>query len=483
MITFEKIKDTKNWMLMKDGDEVTELHLTNSSVTNKYYIVIKFIENISKQRGEEFDDWVIDFILQATDENTRRTHVEENITKLKDYVDDYIDSLDIDFSKFVDETKAKKSSILFMPDEIEQISRVSGYLKLYSLISNTTLKLSDRNHREIYNALVNNSFTSEIVFKIFNVIKTKTFKYKLTDRYMWDYIHLMNCKDIDSHVVEIFNFIMNQIIVLCEPDKNPIIFFVTTTDEAIKWFLRSVYKESIIYNDEVIHDDSKHTSSIDSLQTFTYTDTITRLKRLAYKKLYAKLEKSDTVLFNESDEDAELIKFQNRLSKIQHTSPICECLTYPVLSKITNIPYHHYVSTLSSENAAVISYYLNTLMVKYFPSNKFHELFLMLRYYTTRDVSDTTTYKLKDINTHFENYNKLKNFFGFNTKYLPYNIVSYFIGRMSRIPLYEIMSGKKWIGVPLSKIETDAIEFFSLYFANKFTSEFDKIKIELESEL
>ncbi len=39
--------------------------------------------------------------------------------------------------------------------------------------------------------------------------------------------------------------------VLCQLEKNPITYFVTVVDTAIIWILRSVYKASIIYSDEI----------------------------------------------------------------------------------------------------------------------------------------------------------------------------------------------------------------------------------------
>ena len=139
-----------------------------------------------------------------------------NIDFIKKFSDEYILKFrNIDFDKFVDVSKAKKNSILFSVDEVGKIIRLSGYLKIYSILSNAeNLKLDSRLHKKVY-SLLSSDISPDLVYKIFNIIKTKTFKYSYTDRYMWEYIKTVQCKTIDNHVIEIFNFIMDSILVLC----------------------------------------------------------------------------------------------------------------------------------------------------------------------------------------------------------------------------------------------------------------------------
>jgi hypothetical protein len=175
---------------------------------------------------------------------------------LKEFVNSYLTSQNFDYSTFVDETKIKKNSILFRPEEIQKIIQLSCYLKIYSVIfNNEKLKLGQKAHRVIYNKLAYEIVETEIVRKIYDVIKTKTFRYNLTDRFMWEYIKNVQGKDIGTHIIEIFNFIMNNILVLCEEDKNPITYFVGVIDESVKWFLRSVYKGTTVYDDSIATED------------------------------------------------------------------------------------------------------------------------------------------------------------------------------------------------------------------------------------
>ena len=284
MIKFEKIKNEKEYNISLDEKKITSIKLTPSSITNKFYVVTSFIESMSEYIGSEFDNWFINLINEYNsieeslnieeeinpDKPTRFSVLKNNLNNIIDFVNRYIDYLDIDFSKFVDEKKSKKNSILFRKDEIKLITRLSGYLKVYSIFFNSNnLRLDNRMHRVVYNILSDELSNTDVINKVFNIIKTRTFRYNLTDRYMWDYIKMVQCKSIDVHVIEIFNFIMNSILVLCETDKNPITYFIGVVEESVKWFLRSVYKGSIIYDDSISTEDIQGVN-VNNLKTYCY---------------------------------------------------------------------------------------------------------------------------------------------------------------------------------------------------------------------
>lgn len=473
MINFKK-ETQKVYSITRNDVEIISIKLIPSSITNKFHIICDFIEGISRTIGEEFDNWLENF-LKVYNENDERRYVflSENTETIKRFVDQYIDSKNIDFSLFVDMGKVKKSSILFEPHEIELITKLSGYLKLYSIIFNSqNLRVDQRLHKKIYNDLASNLGNTNIVRKVFDIVKTKTFRYNLTDRYMWDYIKMIQCKSIDVHVIEIFNFIMNSILILCEEDKNPITYFVSVVEESVKWFLRSVYKSSVIYEDS-ISTENVHTLSINNLKTYSYNDTLGRLKGIAYDKLFKIMEKTSLISATEDlESDKTLINFQNRCYDIKYISPLSEGIVFPILSSVTSIPYRHF-KTLSPEHIAVLSSYLHGILRKVFKT-EYKNLFLLLDYFPLKAAAITTTYKIKAIHE-FININKDNNFFGFNTKILPHNILSFLIGRISRVDFCNIFDGNKLPGIPLSKIESDMIKFYSLLFSNKLNDEFSQI--------
>jgi hypothetical protein len=464
----------KQWSLVK-GEDVITLELTASPITNKFFIISKFLENVSNHCGEEFDEWLFDLINKAKDPEIRPRLLIDNIDKLKDFSDRYIDSCQIDFSQFVDEKKAKKNSILFMPDEIEKIIRLSCYLKIYSLFSNSEhYRLGQRVHREIYNKMALDAIKSDVVRKIYDVIKTKTYRYNLTDKFMWEYIKNVQGKDIGSHIIEIFNFIMNSILVLCEEDKNPITYFVGVIDESVKWFLRSVYKDSIVYDDTVATEDIQGIN-IDNLKTYSYNDTLGRLEVIALANIYKEYEKSYILDVDSSaTADEKLIEFEERISNIDFISPLCETLTFPIISKITAIPYNH-LKTLTPEHAAIISVYVQGLFEKVFP-NEYKETVELMSFFPIKSPSVSTTYQIKLVHNYlsFQN-DEMQNFFGFKNKIFPHDALCHFVGRIARVSLVNIIDGSRRAGIPLSKVEHQMMQFFTLFFAGRLERKFEKM--------
>ncbi len=473
MIKFEK-KETKKWNFQKDNNEIIELNLISSTVTNKYNIITDYIENISKNI-EGFEDWLFNFLV--TYENSgelRYSYMESNVPEIKKFVDLYVSFSNIDYSKFVDLSKTKKNSILFTPQEIQDIITLSGYLKIYSLISNNfDFKLDHSSHRKIYNLLSYEILhNNELAGKILSIIKTKTYTYNISNKSMWFFLKNIHAKSIDVHVLEIFNFVMNSIFILCEDDKNPIVYFLSVVSESVQWFLRSVYKNLIIYDDSISTEDIQTGQSTNNLKTYCYNDTLGRLKGISYEYIWNKIEKEKSVKFIENDKDIDIItEFQNRISQVIYISPLSECLTYPLLSKITNIPYEH-LRTLSPEHSAILSSYLYSITREVF-KDQYNAMFGLLDYYPTEAPSITTTYRIKDKSIHnfLKIQNEVKDFFTFNTKILPNKIISHFIGKISRVSFHNIFDGSRLNGIPLSKVESNMIQFYTLFFANKFESE------------
>jgi hypothetical protein len=482
MIKFIQNK-SKNWTL-EGEDKKFDLTLLASSITNKFFIVTEFIERLSKFHGQEFDKWLIElFETYNNDVSLRYKTLDSNIDNIKYFVNSYLDSLNYDYDKYINESKITKSTILFHSDEIKLVIRLSSYLKIYSIFFNTSgLNLPMFLHKRIYNRLAEDVLNSDVVYKMYNIIRTKTFRYNLTDKAMWNYIKMVECKTIDSHIIEIFNFITNSILVLCKEDNNPISYFVGVVDESVKWFLRSVYKGSIIYDDSISTEDI-HSLSVDNLKTYAYNDTLGRLKGIAYGKIYDDIEEDVSQKFKKIGdlaEDNELVKFQNRVSGIQFISPLSECVVFPILSKLTSIPYIHF-KTLSPEHTAVLSVYTYNLLTSVF-NNNYKNLFFLLNYYPNAIPSITTTYIVKNYTRYINMVGKFENFYGFNSKMIGYNILSHYIGRITRADFHHIITGKKLIGIPLAKTENDAIDYFVNFFAGNLDTEFMKMKKIMEMD-
>lgn len=469
---FEK-KSTKEWLLVSN-DKTLELDFKTSTVTNKYFIVTEFIEKLSEFIGQEFDDWLVKLIEDSREEAGRPKAIIDSLPKIKEYVNAYLDNVNFDYEQFVDLTKAKKDTILFHPEEIKEIIKLSSYLKIYSIFSNSeNMRLGEKLHKEVYNILADEILKTEVVMKIYKVIQTKNFRYKLTDNAMWEYVKVTQAKDTGVHIIEIFNFIMNHILILCQIDKNPITYFVSVIHESVKWVLRSVYKGSMVYDDSISTEDIQGTNT-DNLKTYSYNDTLGRLKSISYEKIYEILQKQILSLDKKEVNDERIVNFHERASSIEFRSPLTESIVFPVLSKMTEIPYQH-MKILSPEHTAVISVYMQYLFRKAFGGANYPTIFSLLNYYPKRQPSVETTYTIKQAHYFNTIQNELQNFFGFNNKILAHKLMSYFIGRSSRIENIDILTGKSLGGLPLRDLELEMILFFSNLFANKLDKEIIKM--------
>lgn len=463
-------ENQKEWLVNFENGICFRLNLIPSSVTNRFNLVTEFIERVAEFNGDPFDKWLETLLTDASDEGKRPAALFNSIDEMKKYVNAYLESTGIDYSQFVDESKAKKNSILFQADEIARIIKLSSYLKVYAIFTNTeNLRVGESFHQELYNKIASEVADTEIISKIYKVIQTKTFRYKLTDNFMWEYIKTIQCKDIGVHVIEIFNFIMNNILILCEEDKNPITYFVGVVDESVKWFLRSVYKGHIIYDDTISTEDI-HSGEKDNLRTYSFNDTLGRLKDIAYKKIYSQIER-DNLSLDKSDQL--LTQFHNRIDEIKYISPLAQCLVYPVFAKITEIPYIHF-KAISPTHSAILSYYAGTLLQGTFGSD-YKNLFALLEFFPASKPSVTTTYKVKSSQEYLNLQNSLQNFFGFNTKNMAYYVLCHFAGRVSRINFVHVLTGQELPGIPLGKVEMDMIHFYSNMFASKFDDKFKKM--------
>jgi hypothetical protein len=517
MIRFERSSNQKSLSIFDGDNLILTLTQISSTITNKYNIIEDTIVDMSRVLGEPFDMWISQFLniyyITSSDysdffiedgledeepsENlilekkidkvldqklTRYDFLLRNLKDLTFFVDEYLEKKEFDSSRFVDLNKSSKTSIFFDKEDIDQIVKLSCYLKVYSLISNSeSLKLDQKLHKKIYNRLLKSaipdSLDSEkytVINKLLDIVRTKTYRYSITDKYMWRYIEMMQCKDINDHVIEIFNFVMTNILILCEFDKNPITYFVSVTNESIKWFLRSIYKGSIVYENSISTEDV-HTSNINSLRVYSYNDTLGHFKEICANRVYDFVENKSGIDVNGKKDNA-LTDFQTRMSLIESTSPICEILVFPIVSYALEIPYK-YVETLkaSRDDSTIMSIYLSFILDKVF-KNEYQEFFKLLTYYPTQGLSVYTTYRIKD-NELFINYtDQVKSFFNFNTKPLLFDILSSFIGRCSRISQANAFTGERVVGIPLSKIEKEVIYFYNKYFSNQLETQLDEIK-------
>lgn len=467
MISLRKVE--KSVTIKNNGNEIATIDLQPSSITNKIEIVLEFIEDVSKLLGSEFDDWFSNFITnyRDSDPSLRFEIVSNEVPNIIKFCDKYIELKDIKFSQFVNRSKSKKTSIIFDEDEILQLTKLSSYLKIYSIIFNTNLRLNEKQHRVIFNNIIKNN--SNLISKVFELVRMKTYTYNYTDRFMWIYIDIIQGKELESHIMEIFNFIMNEILVLCKVDKNPITFFVTVIETSVYWLLRGIYKTTLVFHEENIS--NIQTIAFDVLRGCISNDIIKRLWKTGLKYCHGLIE--DNNPYGSPDKD--LIEFQKRISKIESIAPAWKFILFPILSRSLGICYNDLLN-LDPENTAPIAVYCSSLLRSIFKGG-FDSLFDILRYYTDSSII-MTTYKIKDI-TSFVNEVRNMGFLGMKTVLYPYKLISYFTGVITKSKYRDILTGDIILPTRSSEVEHDCIEFFIRFFSGNLDEHLKLFKSKL----
>lgn len=449
-----------------EPEVIKDIELLYAPGSNKYDNMLAFIEKCSEVLGKEFDDFYIGTIKDYLANNLDMKIIENAIPKIIEFCDKFIEIQNINFDNYIDESKKSKSSIFFDANEIKQIIKCACYLKIYySLYKDMTLKISENFNRKVFQQLVENLTNSAIVIKLHKIVSSKTYEYNHTDKYMWEYIRNLCCKTPDMHISHIFNFIINYIIVTCEYDSNPIPYMISVIDESIKWILKSIYKESIIYSDTIATQDVAAVSGKDNLESYAHNNTIAGLTVLAYQSL-------ENIF--ESEEKVE--GFKSTIDSIKETSAFAKYFTFPIISKITDIPYRHF-NTLSVST----SYLLNMLLYDLFRGSewerKYPTLIKILTYYNMERPITKTTYKLKNISQFTETF---QSFLGFKNMTAPFDIYSAVIGKINKNEYMSFMNGNNVPNFPAAKMESEIIEFYNNYFSHGLDNELNELRDRID---
>jgi len=442
---------------------ICSLDLCFSPATNKFNQIVDFVEDCSLIIGPEFDTWFDTYIKEYIASKYDVAIIKKHIPNIKFFADKYIDSKNIRFDDYIDLKKVSNNSIFFDSEEIKKLIQVSNYLKLYFIISqDNIMKLPTKFHKEIYNILIE-KINSDILFKLFKIVSSKTYRYTITDNYMWEYIRLIYCKTTDMHIHAIFNFLLNNILVSCKTDQNPISYMISVVDEAIKWILQSVYEDVIIYTDTINTEDTNILQSKDNLLNYAYNDSIGRLVIIACKCLES--EGLNEVQFNET------------LKQSKENSLFSMYVTYPILSKVLKIPYKQFL-TIPSEHGYLLNIFLYHILPIEF-KKEYPALSDFLLNYNKNKIITKTTYLMKKVNLYFAT---AKSFKGFKNIVFPFDLYSSVIGKIARNE-YVSFKTQQEIQIPLARIEEDLIKFYNNFFNNNFTELYKTLEVDIDKHL
>lgn len=445
---------------------IKEMELIYAPGSNKYDNMLNFVEKCSEVLGDPFNDFYIGTITNYMNSGKDIKIIQDAIPNIIKFCDEFIEKQNINFDDYIDITKKSKSSIFFDANEIKEVIRTACYLKVYySLYKDMTMKISENFNREIFQNLVKNLTNSAIVLKLHKIVSSKTYEYNHTDKYMWEYIRNLCCKTPDMHISHIFNFIINYIIVTCEYDSNPIPYMISVIDESIKWILKSIYKESIIYSDTIATQDVACVSGKDNLESYAHNNTVAALTVLAYQSLE-----------NIFDSESKIENFKTTIETMKEHSVFAKYFTFPILSKLTDIPYRHF-NTLSIS----ISYLLNILMYDLLKGTeweqKYPTLIKILTYYNIDRPITKTTYKLKNIPQFTATF---KSFMGFKNLTAPYDIYSSIIGKINKNEYMSFMNNNTVPNFPSAKMEMEIIELYNNLFSGQLDNQLDELRNRLD---
>lgn len=466
MITFEETGKRKYQIIRTENENaevICELDLMFSPITNKFFRLTEFVEDCSKILGKEFDDWYCKLLTDYKKSNYDYSIIKQNIEPLKEYCDRYLEAKNINFEDYINRSKVSKNSIFFDANEIKKIIQAANYLKIYFIIGqDSEMKLINKFHKETYNKLIEHINNNNTIYKLFKIVSSKTYEYNYTDKYMWDYIRTIYCKTTDMHVFSIFNFLMNNILVTCHTESNPIPYLISVIDESIKWILKNIYKDAVIYSETISTQDVYSVQGKDNLSSYAHNDTLGRLLITSFNQL-------EKVGINKIE------PFKATITNLKEISLFANYITYPILSKVLDIPYRHFL-TLSVSN----SYLLNILLFYLLPDefkNQYSVLSRMLLYYNKQKPILKTTYKVKNIDIFTETAGTFLSFKNYNT---PYDFFSQVIGKMSRNSYSSFLNDQEIVNFPLAKLEIDIIKFYNKYFDNTLDELFDTIKEKID---
>lgn len=455
--------DKRQYDIMRDGTKVVSLDLIFSPITNKFDKLIEFIEDCSVKFGVAFDDWYCGMISRYIESNYDYQIIRENVPMLKSWCDQYIVASGVNFEDYINRAKVSKNSIFFDAQDIEKIIKVANYLKIYFVFSSdSNLKLSQKFHKEVYNDLVAPISSTNIVFKLYKIVASKTYEYNHTDKYMWEYIKAIHCKTTDMHIISIFNFIMNNIMVTCHTTQNPIPYLISVIDESIKWILKNIYKDAVVYSDTISTQDVYTVQGKDNLRTYAHNDTIGKLLIATYNRI----EKAGI---------NDIESFKRIISSLKEQSLFANYVTYPILSKVLDIPYRHF-TTIPVSNAYLLNVFLYTYLDDDFRV-KYPTISSMLLFYNTERPIAKTTYKIKNLPTFFEN---VGTFLSFKNNMASYDLFSSIIGKMTRNSYLSLVSEGQSKNLTIAKAETDIIHFFSDYFDNRLDGVYQKLQDDID---
>jgi len=284
---------------------------------------------------------------------------------------------------------------------------------------------------------------------------------------MWDMIKMAISETPQSYVMTIFNSLMINMVCILSVDKNPIPFLVSITDDSVRWLMRTVYKDRILYGEAFSSSDDIYGSSLsrDSFYVYCCNDIIGK----AATEGMALLETEHLL------DQAQFDNVRDRLDAIDILTPPMKLLTLPIASKVFEIPYK-YLLTCTPKHALLIGVFLHHL-IKDVIGEDFPIIteFLIACPKDVKFLSTRSSYRIR--NTEFI-INDPTPVFGFKSRVLKFNIMSSICGviNASKKNLVSVITGLPLRKISYLNLEYDIVNFFTKLYSNQLDNIFKQIR-------
>jgi len=497
--------------IVNTDSPVREFNLLPSSLTNDFKIVANFLDELNLN-FLGFSDWFENLFDEYIKSGLNYEVLYNNKEIFLDYAKKYIKSKNIDYSSFVNLKKTTNTSIIFDEKDLEEISISSACLKLYGIFSCDGGKIEkgkngvnvnglrppENQHKEIFRFFVDNCLKRGITNKIFQLMRSRTFKSYLMDRYLWDLCEIKTGRTPDLHIMVIFNRLMNQLFSILDPNVNPIPFLNNVIDGSISWLMKTAHNNKIIYGEafsgtEDIYGGSALHNKY-SLFVYTCNDVLSKSTSIGMN-----------ILNEKKMSQFEMDILQDRIDNIDIIYPYMKLVNLPIISNVLEIPYKHLL-TIPPKHAMLSSVFMYSLA----KNTGFYEKYpfitdLLIGYPKTNDVrlrkvrlsdssddlydgddniiisSTKSSYRLRNLENILNDDSLL---FGFNCRLLRYRIMSSICGvlSVSKKNLIYIDSGKIMQKIKSNILESEVTKFFNNLYSGKIDDDFKYMRDMADSE-
>lgn len=488
-----------------EENPVREMNLLASSLTNKFEVVADFLDEVN-EIFDDFGDWFTDLFDSYIKSNLNSEILFNKKEEMFEYGKRYVDYKNIDFSKFINMKKTTNTSILFDEGDLKQIAISSACLKLYGIfyceggkidkvkhgkdIIIPGLRPPDNQHKELFRYFTGNCVKQKTTDKIFQLMKARTFRSYLMDRYLWDLCKIKTSETPDSYIMTIFNYLMTQLFSTLNPDVNPVPYLNKIVDGSIGWLMKAAHDNKIIYGEAFSGTEDIYGGSHNQHSLFVYT----------CNDVLAKSTSIGMNILNDGCSQFEMELIEDRIDKIDMIYPYMRLLNLPIINNVLEISYKHLL-TIPPKHAILTSVFMyhlahNTEFHKDFPylteymiccpKFKDHSLTKRAKLSDNQskilDKSGNTTlsstkssYRIRELSYILNNNHLL---FGFDCKYLRYSVISSVCGVISasKKNLISVINGRPLQRMKGTQIEDEVANFFNKLYSGNLEPYFKEMR-------